>query len=345
MTVLGFATPTSDVEVFLSIGIPTYRREESVLQLLNLLATVECTVQCEVLVINNGPYLDLSAQREALLRAGYIVNILQNRVNCGGQENALRVYEFALGRYVWYLGDDDRFYVPAFKKVVELLLMHEPDCLLLNADTPGETLPSYPSGVLNEDQVFGGHFALGRLICAPLNVLRRDSILQSLPRARLFLGCFAPQFLLVLLGNVRTFFYLNEPTLHQKDVPVVHSQKLSVLPIFLGIGGLMDVPSDPARAVSVRRLLKREWRTLISPLHVLGSITIDEINGRKHSYFPFFRAGLKCYPCLLSLGFAVSLLVLKVVPKKSLLPLLHWYANTVKKRGIDTENFRSWDRI
>lgn len=337
--------PDSHQEVFLTIGIPTYKRQESVAQLLELLAGIAPTVACEVLVINNASVIDLSKQLSALSEAGYSVQYIENRQNCGGQENCLRIYENAVGRYVWYIGDDDRIYKSSLARVVDILQEHQPDCVLLNADTPGEKVPSYPSGFLKEKQVYAGQFMLGRLICAPLYILKREKIINGLSLARLHLGCFAPIFLLLLLGRVQSYFYLNELIVHNHDVPVVRNQKLSILPIFLGIGNLTQVPTDDNKRKWVKRLLKREWRVLNSPLHVLGALAIDGINQGKQAYWPVAIAGWRNYPVALAVIFTASLFALRIFPKSWLIPLINWYANTVKKKNIDILDFRSMDRI
>jgi glycosyltransferase involved in cell wall biosynthesis len=332
-------------EIFLTIGIPTYSREESVVELLDLLGETKPDEACEVLVINNGADFDISPQIEKLSSLGYTVRYLLNSENCGGQENCLRIYENARGKYVWYIGDDDRFHIEAFYKVLELLRRNTPDCMLVNADTPGEVVPTFPTGPISERDVFASQFTLGRLICAPLSVIRREAVISALPRARLFLGCFAPQFLLILLGQVQNYFYLSGPTIHNKDVPVTRNQKLSILPIFLGIGNLPNIGLSDQKTRWVRRLLKKEWRVLNSPSHVLGALAIEEINGQKPAYLPYVSAGFRNYPLLLALIFSLALLVLRLLPKRPLIPLITWYANTVKKRAIDITDFRSVDRI
>lgn len=337
--------PNCNEEVFLTIGIPTYNRQESVTQLLDLLATIKPIVACEVLVINNASVIDLSKQLSELSVAGYQVQYIENKKNCGGQENCLRIYENALGRFIWYLGDDDRIYTSSLSRVIDILLEHQPDCLLLNADTVGEEVPNHPSGFLTANQVYAGQFMLGRLICAPLYVLKREKITDGLSLARLHLGCFAPIFLLLLLGRIQSYFYLNEPIVHNKDVPVARNQKLSILPIFMGIGQLTQVPTDNSKRKWVRRLLKREWRVLNNPLHVLGTLAIDGINGGKLAYWPVVLAGWRNYPILLATIFSFALCVLRIFPKSWLAPLILWYANTIKKKNIDISDFRSMDRI
>jgi glycosyltransferase involved in cell wall biosynthesis len=337
--------PNNSEEVFLTIGIPTYNRQESVAQLLDLVASIKPTVACEILIINNASLIDLSQQLNQLSASGYQVQYLENKQNCGGQENCLRIYENASGRYIWYLGDDDRIYSSSLARVVDILQQHQPDSVLLNADTPGEKVPTYPTGFLTEKQVYAEQFMLGRLICAPLYVLKREKVIQGLALARLHLGCFAPIFLLLLLGRVQSYFYLNEPVVHNKDVPVARNQKLSILPIFMGIGQLTQVPTDHNKKKWVKRLLKREWRVLNSPLHVLGALAIDGINGGKLAYWPIAMAGWRNYPILLAVIFSVALCALRIFPKSWLAPLIHWYANKVKKKNIDISDFRSMDRI
>jgi glycosyltransferase involved in cell wall biosynthesis len=337
--------PDTSADIFLTIGIPTYNRQESVVQLLELLTTIEPIVRCEILLINNGDAIDVVSQIAQLKSKGFQVNFLRNAENCGGQENCLRIYENAVGKYVWYIGDDDRIYPDAFVKVVQILQQHEPDCVLLNADTPGEVVPNHATGFISEQQVYAGEFMLGRLICAPLSVLKKSAVVGALSRARLHLGCFAPQFLLLLLGQIKTYYYLREPSVHNKDVPVARNQKLSILPIFLGICHLTEVPTQGQKKKWVKRLLKREWRMLNSPLHVLGALAIDGINGGKHPYGSIAVAGWRNYPPLLAILFSISLLLLRIFPKSWLVPLIHWYANTVKKKNIDVTDFRSMDRI
>lgn len=331
--------------IFLTIGIPTYNREISLRELIVQLSKFQPTASCEILIINNGPPFDYAELQELIQDNGYSFKFIQNSNNCGGQENVLRVYENASGEYVWFLGDDDRLFDKSLDRIITTLRSNPCDCLLFDAKAPDHPLIELRTGYVSFNELFSGVIPLRKFMFAPLNVVRTSSISQQLARTRLYLGCFTPQLLLILNGKVDKYFYLNEILIHCDDVPLERNQRLSILPVFKGIGNLPLAIEDKEKRLRVQKLLKSEWRRFNNPITVLGALAISKINGKAIDIRQYISAGNRNYPFLLAIFFPALLLIINITPKAILSGVIEFAANKIRKKSVNTEAYFSEDRV
>jgi len=92
----------------LTIAIPTFNRNLILKKNLAYLLP-QLTSECEVLILDNASPVPVSKTLKNLLTKYSKLNIriIRNLFNVGGDENTFRCIEYALGEYVWWLGDDD----------------------------------------------------------------------------------------------------------------------------------------------------------------------------------------------------------------------------------------------
>ena len=332
-------------EVFLTIGIPTYLREESLNELLVQVSQTSPTKLCEILIINNGPAIDLDKQIPMLEKSGYLIKKIQNKRNCGGQENVIRIYENASGEYVWFLGDDDRLYPDSILNVIDSLQKYPCDCLLFDADAPDHPEVRLPQDYHNLNTILGGAIPLRKLMFAPLAVIRLACILEALPQVRLNLGCFAPQLLLLVLGNVKRYFYLKRKIITCEDVNIGRDQRLSLLPVFLGIGNLVKIDVSRNFKRMLLRLLRDEWFYFLRPTRVISALMIAKMQGTPKSVTAFFLAGFRNYPLWLAILFALSVVIATITPRTISKFVLILFANKILKKNVQFDKYFSDNRI
>lgn len=331
-------------EIFLTIGIPTYLRENSLIQLLNQIAETIPNLECEILIINNGEIINIEKQLDKLSESKYKVRIINNLKNCGGQENVLRIYENSRSKYTWFLGDDDRLYPNVLNSVIEKLKQNPCDCLLLDSDAADHPEIKLREGYHNTNVVFSGIIPLRKLMFAPLAIIRTESITKALPYARLSLGCFAPQLLLILLGDIDKFYYMKEKIIMCERSEININQKLSILPVFLGIGNLSKIKAVSVNRNRLKKLIKAEWEYYLRPRGIIVSLVVSKLQGKSLSVMDFIFAGFRNYPIWLSFSFAIILLFISIMPKvitKILYKIMAKLLN--KKTGFDI--YYSTDRI
>ncbi|WP_158236176.1 glycosyltransferase family 2 protein [Limnohabitans sp. JirII-31] len=331
-------------EIFLTIGIPTFLREKSLTELLMNISVCIPYENCEVLIINNGPHLDISICMENLIKSGYVVTIINNKKNCGGQENVIRIYENALGEYVWFLGDDDRLYPDSISNIIESLIANPCDCLLFDSDAGDHPELNLKQGYYNSNTIFCGSIPLRKLMFAPLAIIRSESITQALPYARLSLGCFAPQLLLILLSNINSFFYLKRKTIMCEMANISIGQRLSILPVFLGIGYLQNINIEKPTKKMLGKLIRNEWRYYLRPRGVIISLIVAKLQGSPESVLKFSQAGFRNYPVWLAMVFPIPLIMIAILPKV-IIKFIYDFAAKVLKKKTGYLSYYSSDRI
>lgn len=333
-----------DNNIFLTIGIPTFLREESLAELLLDISTITPKRLCEVLIINNGPKIDLGSHIANLNRSGYTVNIIQNRRNCGGQENVIRIYENAMGEYIWFLGDDDRLYPDSISDLIDCLISNPCDCLLFDADAADHPEVKLKQGYYDLSTIFDGSIPLRKLMFAPLAVIRSACLSKALPIVRLNLGCFAPQLLLIMFGEVEIFFYLKRKTIMCEMANIAVDQRLSILPVFLGIGYLPKINISKSSKRKLSKLLQSEWRYYLKPRGIVVSLIVAKLQGTQKSALDFSLAGFRNYPLWLAMLFPIILIIILIMPQ-SIISFLFNLAAKALKKNTGYQNYYSSDRI
>lgn len=336
----------SDNNIFLTVGIPTFNRPRSLHGLLVQISRMDNPIRpCEILIINNGDGYEIDLELICNLSDKYDVTIITNKANCGGQENVLRIYENASGEYVWFIGDDDRLSENSINEVLQVLDDAKVDVLHFNSDAIDHPKINKNNGEIEFIELLSGQFPLRKLMFAPLFVVRRSTIIGSMARVRLWLGCFAPQLSLMLLSEPTSVYFLNKIIVKCEEVPVTRNQRLSILPVFLGLSNISKVSNNPKLSRAIKKLLKKEWGFYLSPKKIVGALAIERISGRNFNPIRYMQASFKTYPAWLSIGMLFSIVCVRIVPATLLYRIIGAYYKKVRGFELDFFDFYSEDRI
>jgi glycosyltransferase involved in cell wall biosynthesis len=330
----------------LTIGIPTYKREQSLIVLLKQINYENANVPVEILIINNDPEKVVKDSVENFFN-NYLVTIINNKINCGGQENSLRVYENALGEYVWYLGDDDRLVEGSINKVLKLLYSHKPEILMFDGDPKYDPINNLNSGTYPIDSILEAGIPLRKLIFAPQMIISKKSIASALPEARLYLGTFVPVFAMIILSKVKEIYYYKEEkfTAQCDQGEVTRKDKYSILPVFLGISGLLAMRITLDRRNKIKKLIRKESNEFLGIFKVLGSIMIEKLRENICNYTDYYKSAFANYSILKFIMFIFILNIIRLLPKYYLKIILNKFINKLLKKNIDIEKFQDFSRI
>ena len=331
--------------IFLTIGIPTYKRNASLFELLDQISHVSPSIYCEILVINNGPEFNFSKYFKKLNNAGYLVTFIQNKVNCGGQENILRIYENAKGNFIWMLGDDDRIYKNSINIVLESLRKHNCDCLMFNAQSGSQPTINLKSSYYNFDEIFSNKIPLRKLMFAPLNVIKKSRIQESLYRARLNLNTFAPQLLIILYSKIDNFYFLNENIIHADNVNIISAQRLSSLPVFLGIAELSTINFSNNINKKISKLIKSEGKYFLNTERMIANFMINRVFSDDKNLMLFVKASFKNYYFIRAIIFSIAVVIISIIPKNIIKFILEFVINDRLKKNIILSEYVNYDRI
>ena len=114
------------MQPLLSICIPSYNRPE---QLLRLLSSIDCeTRDIDIIVCeDNAPLREKvrSVVTSFKNQSSYRVHYFENKINLGYDANIRRLVERATGRFVMFMGDDDKFIPNTLNQFLSFLYQHE----------------------------------------------------------------------------------------------------------------------------------------------------------------------------------------------------------------------------
>lgn len=332
--------------IFLTIGIPTYNRKDLLLELLgDISKTNPPVLRCEILIINNGDDLLIDDELTKLLSDKFVLRVIENNENCGGQENVLRVYENSCAEYVWVLGDDDRLAANAVHIIIETLVKENVEVLHFCSDSNSHPLIDTGNKNFNFLELFSGSFPLRRLMFAPLFVLRRSILVPYFAIARLTFKCFTPQLALMILSEPKSIYYLDKTIILSSSLPVTRNQRLSILPVFLGIFNLPNVSTNCEYRTALKILLKKEWNFYLKPTKIIGSLAIKKISGKSIFFKDYIFPGIFSYPIWIVPFFLAALYIVKILPCNILNKLLQFYLISEKGVKADLSDFYSEDRV
>jgi hypothetical protein len=125
----------------LSICIPTYKREEYLLQNLNKIVDNASRYNMEIVICDNDPAGN--GLKDKLLEFHY-PNILyiKNNENIGIDRNMIKTAEIARGNYCLWLGDDDILNNNSLDEINKVINNNDYDLILLNTNWISEDLSS-----------------------------------------------------------------------------------------------------------------------------------------------------------------------------------------------------------
>jgi abequosyltransferase len=116
----------------LTIAIPTYNRNQILLENLRLLLPQLCE-KCKLLVIDNSSEIPVSDTLNELLASFPEVDatIVRNSTNIGLCGNFLRCFELCDTEWMWLLGDDDEMVSNGVQIVIQTI-QSNPECIFMN---------------------------------------------------------------------------------------------------------------------------------------------------------------------------------------------------------------------
>jgi glycosyltransferase involved in cell wall biosynthesis len=121
-----------DRDINLTVGIPTYNRHKKLNDCLEALSRNDLHGGIEILIIDNHsePPITLNSAMIEMQSMG-ILRIIRNVANIGLAANVNRVFEYARGKWVWLLGDDDIPLQQATQRIADELISSDTERLFL----------------------------------------------------------------------------------------------------------------------------------------------------------------------------------------------------------------------
>ena len=142
----------------ISLCIPTYNRAYQVMSLIAYLRTELSTFDCkddvEVRISDNCSNDNTEAFINDYLAANdYPVSIIysRNEHNIGGINNFIKLANEAKGEYLWWMGDDDKYYPGLMKRVWDVINTEAPAYIFINHNVLRNGKIIRDSAILNVD--------------------------------------------------------------------------------------------------------------------------------------------------------------------------------------------------
>jgi glycosyltransferase involved in cell wall biosynthesis len=120
-------------KTILTIGIPTYNRQEKLKKCMDSVVNQQVDGNVEILISDNASK-DATQEyvKKVISSKNSVISYVRNKTNEGFDNNILNIYKNAKGRYVWFLSDDDEMLPGALGRVIEALTNYEPTVLYPN---------------------------------------------------------------------------------------------------------------------------------------------------------------------------------------------------------------------
>jgi glycosyltransferase involved in cell wall biosynthesis len=256
----------------LTIAIPTYDREASLLRSLPVVLTqvAEFRHEVEVVLIDNASPKPVSEMVAPLLAEhdAVCVRVVRNRANVGLVGNILRCFETVETPYMWLLGDDDLIAPGALKTVLDGI-DGDPEAAFHNY-TYEAFDRAHPFCTVGLDEFVEKADSFATLLFMSIGVYRLDAFLPFLRFGYLYGYCWGPHLALVLasLGESGKVRFATEQLI---AVNTIEDRKKywSVLNVFMGIPVLTDLPMKPATRRRLGRFLGRQLQQEQLPFHLI----------------------------------------------------------------------------
>lgn len=324
---------TSEV-LLLTIGIPTFNRFDSLCRILQKLSEYKFIIgECELLIINNAGEFDIKILNEILSKSNLVIRVIHNAYNCGGQENVMRIYENALSKYVWFLGDDDFIRPDIMGKLLFQLRSKNLDLLFINNHGGKEWTDNSIVKSIGFDDYLSGIYPLRVLSFAPNNIIKREILTKFLPFSRLYLQCFLPQFCLILLSNPEKIITIDAHIIDMNAVDNERSERLSLYPIFIGISNIIYVSHSEKFRKMIRSLLRSEQYYYLSLDKIARTLVMYRINNKSIDYVRLISSGYSIYGFFNYLAFLILLASIFSIPKLLLRKIV---LCILRKYGLDS---------
>lgn len=228
----------------LTITIPTYNRNETLLRNLALLLP-QLTPECQLLIVDNCSPTPVEETLRELLANHPSVNceFVRNVVNIGLSGNLLRCIELCQTPWVWILGDDDKPLPNAVATILETLKAH-PECTVLNFAIDQMREKDWTTHGLEElAHTLDGSADLPWISSS---VYRAHDFQAKLKFGYQFANTLVPHIAILLMAlSEKGGCHLSQNRIIQsevRDVEVNVAQQWSVIDLALGFPTLFDLP-------------------------------------------------------------------------------------------------------
>jgi len=115
----------------ISIVIPTWNRPALVARLVGLINAADAGEDLEIVVVDNDSTQENWTQLQKVASMHRNVRLYRNSVNIGMTPNWNKAIDYARGRWIGFMCDDDMFKPDSIKRVRQLISMASRPCLIL----------------------------------------------------------------------------------------------------------------------------------------------------------------------------------------------------------------------
>jgi glycosyltransferase involved in cell wall biosynthesis len=129
-------------QVLLTIGIPTYNRQEKLKKCLEYLENQQAINNVEILISDNASKDTTQAYIKQYINSHKLnIHYVRNKINEGFDKNILNLYKQAKGKYVWFLSDDDEIISGAVAHILYIIKHYAPAVIYPNQrDSKGKNV-------------------------------------------------------------------------------------------------------------------------------------------------------------------------------------------------------------
>lgn len=269
----------------LTIAIPTYNRNQTLLRNLKLLLP-QLTPQCRLLILDNCSPVPVEETLNELLKEHSHVNfqIVRHPTNIGGNANILRCIELCQTPWLWILGDDDAPLPSAISHIFEEIEAHS-HCAAINFSIDKKRERSWTTrGVDELAQTLDGSADLPWI---SNSVYRAADFKANLKFGYQYIYSMLPHVavLLVTMGQSGAC-HLSQAMIvdsDTRDVDEKPEEQWSSVNLALGFPILFDLPLRPRVRELLRHKLLRTNRRGVPSLHgVFFQLLLQGIKERDH---------------------------------------------------------------
>ncbi len=274
-------------KIKIEIMIPTYKREiECIKRILEIKRYTDDRFFIQIKILNNDPdasILDRFLRENSIICDEGLV-VINNKYNLGAVPNIIKCVLESTLEYVWILGDDDtivpnvfeNFYIALKEEatVAAYFFKHigDPNC---NTVIPNIKIVGTPNELIQAD------IPIGDLIFMSTTIWLGTYIRSRIWQMYRYMNTHAPLVSALLwdLGNpsgsVRAELLISNGQIVVKNRPEDARDHYSILPIAMGLGGLLNGGQHLDNYLMIRRLVGEESGKWLSPAKVyLSSVSL-----------------------------------------------------------------------
>lgn len=249
----------------LQICVPTYNREDALIENVRRLKSFQCELNFDVLIVDNATEgFSNPKLLDDLVSEGTVV--VRNPSNVGGQANVLRCFEVSTADYVWIVGDDDFLDAPGIKTVLNQLREDTTtDVFNFRCDAPHHMKQRFEYEGVSRSGFIQSIGNLGALYYVVGYVFKRKAVLPYLKNAYLNLNYFCPHVALFMNAQHLKYKSTNE-CVHTWHEVSSKDNSLSPVPLLLNIPLILQNASCFSELRILRRYVREAKKHFIHPL-------------------------------------------------------------------------------